>query len=1736
MGLLIYFAIFWRRGQTLIEIYMKRILTLLVLSCLAVGIVGATEQPLKRLSPVQLAQMRLKGLNEASAPNRSQALPGQKSVQAKVSKGQSVLPLSGKRLSKVTIPSWSVPVQVTGRDWSRLQSGREQVVARRQQAQTTTWIDEGNYDISWFDGSVRLYRLSTPEQLAGLAYLFSANYYVGNIDIRLEADVDMSAHEWVPIGTSQISFRGTFDGGGHTISGLHVTGQEYAGLFGYVRGGEIRNVMLASDCQISGNTAGSIVGSIDEEGVIENCYSEATVSGHTVGGLVGACNGTRVRLCVFNGRVSKFLPEKWSGNYLGYAPNGSDSSVSYGFQIGFVPRADYPDSLDISLTGTQMQLSYQFGGKVGSDGLLHIPLGQYVGSSDTWQLYLCALDGNTAFVDGEFLGTLSDDRRTVTLTTSQGNTFAVLMTEDGESLYLCESLLMPLSARLLSDDVSGALVGSGGYDWAYCYYSENSVTNANQVVGTALTDEEMQSSQLVDDLNEYVREVAPTQTEKRLNLWTSGGSGPALSTEVCPTSSWWDEGNYDTSWYDNTKTEFTLSTPAQLAGLSYLVYHTGLANGVTVRLGADIDLSAYRWMPIGIQTKDGARSFVGLFDGCGHTISGMQVDGVTYAGLFGYAEGAEICNLMLSSTCTVSGLTAGSIAGLISAGSITNCRSDATVYGHTAGGLAGNCINAMLLSSIFNGRVAAQGADSEWVGTYHASALSPFQGEEELELPLDVTISPSIDSADEYILSLYSTRAEMSYSMTGSLESDGKLHIPMGQMVGMYSNRYSLTLENETGASGEFVVTLSTDGNAITFTDENLVILISAYENGESVGYLDGWRLPITADRVAEAPRFGGLAGTFENEFVEHGYYRAGCLPEGVSDNEYALSQGELLSQAQVATMNEAVMTILEKDPWVESLSQWRQGANGPELSTEQQKATGWWISEGNYDISWYDESQTEFTLSTPAQLAGLSYLAYHSYDFTGKTVKLANDIDLSGHRWVPIGCNYRIFRGNIDGNGHAIHHMDVDVESYSSGRVGSAVLVGFIGYTFGEVRNITLADDCSVRIKIISSSQGMIGTVSGAFEGPSMDNCHSQASIEVNHAGYTESFIGGLLGFDGSYKPIYNSSSSGRIVAVSDHATIWVSGLAGVNARIINCFHVGDISGTGPDVHVGGICASYSNQTNVYHAGKLSATGVEVDGNPATVEISPLGNPTEFSLENGYYDVTCVADTTGLNAKGVAMQPDEMKRAEFAELLTANATSVMDSDPYSPTLSDWEIRAGENNGYPVLGGNIEVGGWWTSEGNYDASWYDESQTEFTLSTPAQLAGLAYLVKTGTTFEGKMVTLAGNIDLDGLKWEPIGSVDVAFRGTFDGGGYEIYNLHSEVISAYTAVAGLFGQLDQARVSHVVLADDCIVKSSTYGGGIAAYANNSTIVSCVNRASVELEAPYGYVGGIVGYATGSVVDLCENWGPVAGQVQITGNYSVYMAYTGGIGGYLDSSTILNCANSADVTVEGSTRDYSSVGGILGYSSQESSVVNCYNTGRISADELAYVGGISGHWIIAVRVANCYNVGVVSTTDGIVAPIAPQDANVENSYYESGCVVAGDYLGRALSADEMKTRTFAAGLNNWTRAYNATNTEHKAFYWMVDAAQNEGYPVLTEEGPGYSAIESTMSAQVRIYPTVVTSQLYVSGAEQPVYLYDLSGHTVSIVEPAEGLTVVDMSQLTQGLYLVRCGDRVERIIKR
>ena len=74
-----------------------------------------------------------------------------------------------------------------------------------------------------------------------------------------------------------------------------------------------------------------------------------------------------------------------------------------------------------------------------------------------------------------------------------------------------------------------------------------------------------------------------------------------------------------------------------------------------------------------------------------------------------------------------------------------------------------------------------------------------------------------------------------------------------------------------------------------------------------------------------------------------------------------------------------------------------------------------------------------------------------------------------------------------------------------------------------------------------------------------------------------------------------------------------------------------------------------------------------------------------------------------------------------------------------------------------------------------DVSWYDEGQTEFTISTEQQLAGLAKLVNDGNTFQDKTVRLDTDLSLVERDWTPIGSgasagtVEMRFRGTFSAG-------------------------------------------------------------------------------------------------------------------------------------------------------------------------------------------------------------------------------------------------------------------------------------------------------------------------------------------------------------------------------
>ena len=149
--------------------------------------------------------------------------------------------------------------------------------------------DDGSYTVTSADGLMNIAKL--------------VNGGKTDINITLDTDIDLTGKDWTPIGTDyDNSYKGTFDGGGHTITGLtFTTNDEYAGLFGRLnRAGTVKNVVMEgvqiTSNQIDGGSIGGVVGY--SWGTIENCSVSGSVSGTVyVGGVVGVQIGGSITGC-----------------------------------------------------------------------------------------------------------------------------------------------------------------------------------------------------------------------------------------------------------------------------------------------------------------------------------------------------------------------------------------------------------------------------------------------------------------------------------------------------------------------------------------------------------------------------------------------------------------------------------------------------------------------------------------------------------------------------------------------------------------------------------------------------------------------------------------------------------------------------------------------------------------------------------------------------------------------------------------------------------------------------------------------------------------------------------------------------------------------------------------------------------------------------------------------------------------------------------------------------------------------------------------------------------------------------------------------------------------------------------------------------------------------------------------------------------------------------------------------
>jgi len=595
------------------------------------------------------------------------------------------------------------------------------------------------------------------------------------------------------------------------------------------------------------------------------------------------------------------------------------------------------------------------------------------------------------------------------------------------------------------------------------------------------------------------------------------------------------------------------------------------------------------------------------------------------------------------------------------------------------------------------------------------------------------------------------------------------------------------------------------------------------------------------------------------------------------------------------------------------------------------------------------------------------------------------------------------------------------------------------------------------------------VGGIVGMSRGD-IDNCYNAAAI----SGTTQ--IGGISGYVVGFSSsgtisTTNCLNDGNITGTGDS----IGGIAGehtnnyANAKAVmyNCGNtgttrgktaVGGIVGFNNNIgtNISGLMAGIVVVQNVYNHGAVIATGNKVGGlvgdntrcniinsyNTANVTGvgTNVGNLIGVTDENIFYQMeNCYRLDTAVPIKAIGSNSSLNYSLTNTEMRNHDFVNVL-NDGKSPQA--WYQNANE---YPLLTfASVTVntqGKYWMSEGNYDTDWYNETDTVFILNTAAELAGLAKLVHLANSFDEKEIRLGNNIDLSMFEWVPIGGESRPFRGVFDGGNYDISNVHE--YNRYDLV-GLFGNSEGTLKNIRVVSGT--IKGGYVVGGIVGMSRGD-IDNCYNAADIS---GIEQIGGIAGYVAG-----INNGGTISTSNCLNEGYITSTGKDGYIGGIVGEHTnnfagtkavIYNCGNTG--IVRGTTR----IGGIVGYNNVAGTngiaiVKNAYNQGSVIGT--GYVGGLVGY-CNRKAISNSYNTGNVSgsTNVGSLLGYAGTGAyELDNCYYLNSTLQGiGNYSGfkAPLTDAQMKQVGFAKTLNagQTPKAWCSSEDSYPIFYYQLD----------------------------------------------------------------------------------------------
>lgn len=207
------------------------------------------------------------------------------------------------------------------------------------------------------------YQIGNADQLMWFAAKVngSTKKSTSNLCAKLTSDIDLTGKDWTPIGqatntySDYVAYGGTFDGGGHMVSGLAINNAKtYQALFGYVKGGTIRDLTVKGSVKTSTKSSSYAAGivSYGNPVTIKNCTNEVDVTASAKGYAAGVCaylgTGSKMESCANKGSVSGY------GDYVGGVAGtvtGSTTTITGCFNHGVVINTGKPGSMNYCTGG-----------------------------------------------------------------------------------------------------------------------------------------------------------------------------------------------------------------------------------------------------------------------------------------------------------------------------------------------------------------------------------------------------------------------------------------------------------------------------------------------------------------------------------------------------------------------------------------------------------------------------------------------------------------------------------------------------------------------------------------------------------------------------------------------------------------------------------------------------------------------------------------------------------------------------------------------------------------------------------------------------------------------------------------------------------------------------------------------------------------------------------------------------------------------------------------------------------------------------------------------------------------------------------------------------------------------------------------------------------------------------------------------------------------------------------------